>query len=467
MKKILALAAVAALTAGVSAYAANPFSDVTADDWAYQAVSDLSAQGVVEGYPDGTFKGERNMTRYELAQIVARLMAKEDQLNAEQQATLDKLAGEYADELANLGVRVSNLEKKVGNLYWSGDARMRYIASSSDKVADKYDGRIRLNVKGQVNDATYVQGQFVNNMNFKDEASSNTTMAQIYVNHNFNKNVAVRLGRQPIAFGNQGGWQYNGLEGYDGAQVSYNNGKLALTTGFGQLNASDWATLGIKKDDTVYGGYAATNAGSIYGAKSTDMYFAKGAYDFGFAKLGADYVKFQGSFDADKIGSFEDAYGTHYMAGQELFGINLNIPVQQFNVFGEYWKNTTLGDFDTAWNAGLSYGKADWKKPGTFDLSVSYNDVDAGAYFGGGTWHNDMLTNLVKPVATAVAKNGNTPAHNDWTLAGATNLTFWNVLANVTLQKNVQLHAEYAFGADAENAADPDDSWTVSLNYKF
>ena len=111
MKKILALAAVAALTAGVSAYAANPFSDVTPDDWAFQAVSDLSAQGVVEGYPDGSFKGERNMTRYELAQIVARLMAKEDQLNAEQQATIDKLAGEYADELANLGVRVSDLEK--------------------------------------------------------------------------------------------------------------------------------------------------------------------------------------------------------------------------------------------------------------------------------------------------------------------------------------------------------------------
>ena len=63
MKKILALAAVAALTAGVSAYAANPFSDVTPDDWAFQAVSDLSAQGVVEGYPDGSFKGERNMTR--------------------------------------------------------------------------------------------------------------------------------------------------------------------------------------------------------------------------------------------------------------------------------------------------------------------------------------------------------------------------------------------------------------------
>ena len=414
MKKILALAAVAALTAGVSAYAANPFSDVTADDWAYQAVSDLSAQGVVEGYPDGTFKGERNMTRYELAQIVARLMAKEDQLNAEQQATLDKLAGEYADELANLGVRVSNLEKKVGNLYWSGDARMRYTASSSDEVADKYDGRIRLNVKGQVNDATYVQGQFVTNMYFKDakKDDGNTTMSQIYVNHNFGKNVAVRLGRQPIAFGNQGGWMYNALNGYDGAQVSYNNAKLSLTTGFGQLND---------------------------GWKDTDVYFAKGAYDFGFAKLNADYIADKDSVADDRV---------------EIYGVGLNIPVQKFNVFGEYWKNTTTGDYeyDTAWNAGLSYGKADWKKAGTWDLSVAYNDVDAGVYFGGGTWHNDML------------KNFGTEKYLD-----ADNLTFWNVLANVTLQKNVQLHAEYAFGADAEgtNGVDPDDSWTVSLNYKF
>ena len=405
MKKILALAAVAALTAGVSAYAANPFSDVTADDWAYQAVSDLSAQGVVEGYPDGTFKGERNMTRYELAQIVARLMAKEDQLNAEQQATLDKLAGEYADELANLGVRVSNLEKKVGNISWNGDARMRYTNFSADK-ADKYDGRIRLNVKGQVNDATYVQGQFVTNMYFKDakDDDGDTSMSQIYVNHNFGKNVAVRLGRQPIAFGDQGGWLYNALNGYDGAQVSYNNAKLALTTGFGQLNAGN--------------------------VKDKDFYFAKGAYDFGFAKLNADYIADKDSV-AEKRG--------------EVYGVGLNIPVQQFNVFGEYWNNTTAKDYDTAWNAGLSYGKADWKKAGTWDLSVAYNDVDANVYFGGTGWHTDILDQV----------------------AAANNLTFWSAIANVTLQKNVQLNARYAFAADAEKGADPDDAWAVSLNYKF
>ena len=408
MKKILALAAVAALTAGVSAYAANPFSDVTADDWAYQAVSDLSAQGVVEGYPDGTFKGERNMTRYELAQIVARLMAKEDQLNAEQQATLDKLAGEYADELANLGVRVSNLEKKVGNLYWSGDARMRYqtkdntLNKEGKFGPDSWNGRMRINVKGQVNESTYVNGKMAYDMDFKDNSKDKGVyMQQLFVNHNFGKDVAVRLGRQPIAFGNQGGWMYGDANGYDGAQIAYNNGKLDLTTGFGQLNGSH---------------------------VDEDMYFAKGAYDFGFAKLNADYIAAKETND-----------------NAEIYGVGLNIPVQQFNVFGEYWNNTTANDYDTAWNAGLSYGKADWKKAGTWDLTVAYNDVDANVYFGGSGLSTDILKAL--------------PA--------AHNLTYWNALANVTLQKNVQLHAEYAFAGDAEVGADPEDAWTVSLNYKF
>ena len=448
MKKILALAAVAALTAGVSAYAANPFSDVTADDWAYQAVSDLSAQGVVEGYPDGTFKGERNMTRYELAQIVARLMAKEDQLNAEQQATLDKLAGEYADELANLGVRVSNLEKKVGNISWSGDARMRYQTqdntwkdathkagvAANDKAAakasDSWNGRMRINVKGQVNESTYVNGKLAYDMDFKgDDSAKKIYMQQLFVNHNFGKDVAVRLGRQPIVFGNQGGWLYGNSNGYDGAQVAYNNGKLSLTTGFGQLNASDVAAV-----------------------KDTDMYFAQGAYDFGFAKLNADYIADKDSKEGERA---------------EIYGVGLNIPVQKFNVFGEYWNNTTAKDYDTAWNAGLSYGKADWKKPGTWDLSVAYNDVDAGVYFGGSGLSTDVLATL-KDRTTSFTTKAGTVVAND--VDSATNVTFWNAIANVTLQKNVQLHAEYAFSVDTENNAkdrEAKDAWTVSLNYKF
>ena len=434
MKKILALAAVAALTAGVSAYAANPFSDVTPSDWAYQAVVDLSEQGVVEGYPDGTFKGERNITRYEMAQIIARMLAKEDQLNAEQRATLDKLAGEYADELANLGVRVSNLEKKVGNLYWSGDARMRYQDKNLDQK-DGWNGRIRINVRGQVNDSTYVQGRFLNEMDFKDNASSDTSMDQLYVNHNFGKDVSVRLGRQPISFGDQAGWLNNGHEGYDGAQIAYNNGKLSLTTGYGQFNNT--------YDTFAYGGKDNDD--------QSDFYFARGAYDFDFAKLGVDYISFkdkQNKVTEGKINAAGDKATVDFEGTKpELFGVNLNIPVQQFNVFGEYWKNTTAPDAleDTAWNAGLSYGAANWKKPGTWDLSVAYNSVGNGVYLGATGWQTNILD----------------------AVANAKQLKFWNAMGDVTLAKNVQLHAEYAFAADADQGADPDDAWTVSLNYKF
>ena len=423
MKKILAIAAVAALTAGVSAYAANPFSDVTPDDWAYQAVSDLSDQGVVEGYPDGTFKGERNMTRYELAQIIARLMAKEDQLNAEQRATLDKLAGEYADELANLGVRVGNLEKKVGNIYWSGDARMRYQDKSYDE-ADGWNGRIRINVKGQVNDSTYVQGCMTSNMDFKGDQQANTYMNQLYVNHNFGKDFAVRLGRQPISFGDQTGWLFNGAEGYDGIQGAYNNGKLSLATGYGEFNDGYDEVKGTKTTEAA------------------DFYFARGAYDFDFAKLGVDYINFQSKTEGED--------------NPELIGANLAVPFgghDNFNLFGEYWKNTTAvreddgSKSDDAWNVGLGYSTLNLKKPGTFGLSVAYNEVGDQVYFGGTGWQTNIL--------------------DGFTLTDANKLKFWSAIGDVVLQKNVTLHGEYAFAAKADGADDPDDAWTVSLNYKF
>ena len=414
MKKVLAIAAVAALTAGVSAYAANPFSDVTPNDWAYQAVEDLSEQGVVEGYPDGTFKGERNITRYEMAQIIARMLAKEDQLNAEQRATLDKLAGEYADELANLGVRVSNLEKKVGNLYWSGDARMRYQDKATDD--DSWNGRMRINVKGQVNDSTYVQGRLTSNMDFKKTEDTSVVFDQLYVNHDLGKAATVRLGRIPVAFGDQGGWLYGDSYGVDGAEAAFHLGeKVDVTAGYGRFNTSDY-------DKNV---------------EDQDAFYARGAAKLGDGKLGVDYIKFVGDKKANTA------------AGYELMGANLTIPVQDFRVFGEYWKNTTYENGnDTAWNAGIGYGKLNLKKPGSFAIDVAYNDVDEGVYFGGTGLQTDALKYLTK--------------HD------ATNVTFWNAMADVTLQKNVFLHGEYAFDVSADNADINDkDAWTVSLNYKF
>ena len=420
MKKILALAAVAALTAGVSAYAANPFSDVTPSDWAYQAVVDLSEQGVVEGYPDGTFKGERNITRYEMAQIIARMLAKEDQLNAEQRATLDKLAGEYADELANLGVRVSNLEKKVGNIYWSGDARMRYKDNSVKDAHDTWDGRMRINVKGQVNDTTTINGRLTYNMNFKDSTKdSGVYMDILNAKHQFG-DFAVTLGRYANNFGNEYSWRFGDSHNFDGAELSYAKNAFNAEVGFGQFD-TDY-TKDVNKDKTLI--------------DDKDAFYAKAGYDFGFAKLGADYLKFQGNNGTTAADKLND----------ELYGIDLNIPVGDFYVLGEYVKNTTTNfKNDDAWNAGIGYGVANWKKPGTFNVNLMYNDIGGATYFGGTGIGTDMLGNL----------------------KGDDELKFWNLGTDVTLAKNVQLHGEYAFAADLDKGNDPDDAWTVSLNYKF
>ena len=409
MKKILAIAAVAALTAGVSAYAANPFSDVSPDDWAYQAVSDLSDQGVVEGYPDGTFKGERNMTRYELAQVIARLMAREDRLNAEQKATLDKLAGEYADELANLGVRVSNLEKKVGNISWFGDARMRWkekgYNTDGSRKDDVWDGRMRINAKAQVNDSTYVRGRFTSNMNFKDNADANTKMDVLFVHHQFGDKVGMNLGRNFLTLG-QTGMYYDDF--FDGAQLFIGDSKLTLEAGYGRMNT--WINdYGQKKDDTVYA--------RLYGQTG------RIGYD-------AEYIKTVGAADADK---------------KSIWGAGLTVGVTDaVDIFGDFYKNTEPKGDPQMWTAGLGFGHYNLKKPGTFRVAAQYVRNEAGAYFGGSTYTAFPASSLLN-----------------------VDSKFWLANADVVLAKNIRLHGEYAFNVKTDDSVDYDDLATVSLNYNF
>ena len=417
MKKILALAAVAALTAGVSAYAANPFSDVTPDDWAFQAVSDLSVQGVVEGYPDGSFKGERNMTRYELAQIIARLMAKEDQLNAEQQATLDKLAGEYADELANLGVRVANLEKKVGNISWSGDARMQY-QHPQNGLHDAYGARMRLNVSGQVNDKVRVEGRLSTEADLKGNESADTEMDRIHVVYTPTDELTFDLGRTGVGLSQTG--IYMDEDGiFDGVAGTYDNGKFNVGAGYGRFK----------------GVYDKWNLD----ADIPEAWFVKaGGNVGGVADLSAFYLE-------QKHFAWTDE-------NLKTWGVGAAFNVGDFTVDGDYIKNTNkVIDKAAMWTAGLTYGEVDTDKVGSWTLGVHYVDADPGAYIGGVTaWDMSQFLDAS-------------------TLVGA---KFWMAKAGVAVQKNVELDAYYYFNGKSKLAVndeklDGDDMWGIELNYAF
>lgn len=430
MKKVMIIAAAAALTCGASAFAANPFSDVSTSDWAYQAVTTLSEQGVVEGYPDGTFKGQQNITRYEMAQIIARMLAKEDQYNAEQRATIDKLASQYADELNSLGVRVSNLEKKVGNVRFDGDARMFYgqeykqngtTNELTTKSKDDWTGRIRLGATAYVNDNTYVYGRFVNEMDFVGEKDSDTSMDRLFVHHQFGKDAALTLGRSELWLGSTGMF-YDDI--FDGIRANVGTEKLGLEAGYGRFKT--WNDLG-----------------QDYGSQNNpESWYTSLKGQAGPLTLGADYIDMSKS-----------DFGDHMTLMGRFWGVNANVAFSKVSVFGDYYKNTKWTGDPAFYTAGLAYGAAKAEHPGSFRIGAQYVKAETGSYFGGTSMDIDPMSVLYAP--------------NN----GLKSVKFWQATADVVVMPNVTLHGEYAFNVKGDNTnggtKDYDDLSTVSLNYVF
>lgn len=264
MKRLPFGAALAALMLTTSSFvmADNAFSDVTPDDWSYKAVSQLADEGVIDGYPDGTFKGNKNITRYEMGQIVARLMAKEGTLTADQKATLDKLSTDYAGELDNLGVRVDKLENQVFKdttfLYdFRASAMPSYdnIFKDSDHDHDDSMGfRFRVNSYTKMTPRVWLYGQLETHMsmngksftgvNATDEDDGEFKLNRFFTTYHwgevkdhyfFNKGPTddnIVLGRFPMSMGVTG-YTYDGEFTGIGVQFGdyFKGGALRIATG--------------------------------------------------------------------------------------------------------------------------------------------------------------------------------------------------------------------------------------------
>ena len=260
MKKTLVSALTGALVIGATATtfaAANPFEDVPADHWAYDAVAQLAADGVIEGYGDGTYRGDQEITRYEMAQMVARAMAKTG-VNGADKAMIDRLAAEFADELNNLGVRVAALEKKVDNVKWTGRVRYRYIHRSEDNMSDhEKENRntnqvlFRLEPTARINEnwvgkARIDYGQ-ADNMNTGANTTS-ATVDRIYVEGTYGT-TKIDLGKIPFKTQSD----YGMVSDYRmaGGQVVFGK-DVKLSLAAGRINDTNYALF-------AHGG---TNAGT-------------------------------------------------------------------------------------------------------------------------------------------------------------------------------------------------------------
>ena len=373
MKKHLAVLAATAVLGVTSAFAANPFADVTPQDWAYQAVAQLASQGIVNGYPDGTFKGQNNITRFEMAQMVAKALVRQDRVDAEQNAIINRLANEFATELNNLGVRVSTLENKVGNFAFTGDARLRYQNSKKEDTntyKSKFDYRARVQFEATVNDNTKAVVRLAGEKDeFGSAGNPKTSLDHVYVQHNFGKYATATAGRQDLVIGN--GLVYDDY--FEGAVATVGKDKLNASVAYGYLQGGEAEGLERKNNAQVT------------------------VYQLNYNPVEKVAVK---GFYAD----------VHEKGENSVYGASVDVKLgKKVRAGGEYIKHETHGAAGEAWTAGLGYGEADIEKAGTWGTKVQYFDLKTEAPVVSNTWNlNDQNRNYRGYLATVdytVAKN--------------------------------------------------------------
>ena len=373
MKKSLVLAMAMALGVTASAYAANPFSDVPAGHWAYDSINKLAAAGVIEGYGDSTFGGDKLMTRYEMAQIVAKAMAKG--------ANVDKLAAEFADELDNLGVRVANLEKKADNVKVTGELRYKYMSKQGDANVDKdgnhnsfeNDLRSRIWVTGQINDDWSYTGMLENTQDLTDNAGNeNTAFQRAYVEGKLG-GLNVTAGRYNAFFANGNVYDTRA----DGVEVSYGS-KIQLKGFAGKGTDATWTDAKNEDHDTSFGNYA--------GVELTG--------DFNKLGLTAGYVNFKDMFEDAKYEGDTKVVGEGldnaiwYVGGSYDFDGNVAVSGMYLKGDASYKDNDVKGVGSDGWTAGLTYKGAEASEAGSWGLFANYYD-QGGMTYVAHTFDND------------------------------------------------------------------------------
>ena len=364
-KKTLVSAITAALVVGAASTtfaAANPFSDVPADSWAYDAVTTLAADGVIDGYPDGTYKGQNTMTRYEMAQIVARAMAKTD-LEKADKALVDKLAAEFAEELDNLGVRVADLEKKSDNVKFGGELRYTYTQVNDDSNwvkstdGDGNDLLFRLDPKAYIGNTGWTANA---RLDFKvdidsDANSTDTTVDRIYVEGPL-FGATVQAGKLPV-FTAQGLVMDDPISG---AQIKFGSDAFTTTVAAGRYNETH-ETVADKEGKDVTAEY--------YGVQFDYTPSEQLALNAGYTSLqNVDAVANYGYNFVIPNGADNDLNIWH-VGGRYAFDKNVALAAQ--------YAQSDADDYDTAWTAELQYKGADPADAGSWGMYAGYRSIDA------------------------------------------------------------------------------------------
>ncbi len=379
MRKLALSVAAILVLAVVSPAFAQPFADVPTDHWAFDAIAELAAKGIIEGFPDGTFKGDRGVTRYEVAMIVARILARIEAIKIPAPAapapapqvtradvqTIQRLVNEFRAELAALGVRVTAVEEELTALKGAADktnitGNWTWVSTfNSGAAAAVARNRARLTFKGSVGGGTAV---FLRaRWNAVSPGTNTTDFDKVYFDFPA-FGLSFRVGRDYWSLGDNaillssaetagardavrvmgsfGGFSFTGL--------GYFNGTSDSATTYGarvEMGLAGWA-IGVNyRDDRDWSG-----GGFVGNGYSAD--FSGGLFP-GFT-LSGEYASYTPSgaaaATAYKVNVAIDLGGMGMMSGWSPTAnvwykdYKAGYPVQDTNIYdlGGFWKGADL-----------------------------------------------------------------------------------------------------------------------------
>ena len=369
MKKSVVSALTTALVVGAASTtfaAANPFSDVPAGHWAYDAVNQLAADGVIEGYGDNTFLGNRNITRYEMAQMVAKAMAKSSNGNVSStdRAALDRLQAEFSDELNNLGVRVSELEKYADKVKWTGEFRYRYISDRREGT-DAYGTKIktkknqdwvhfRLFPTAEVNKHWKVKARMTASYNMDKDNTGTFNMTYGFAEGTYDK-FKVSVGKMPFYSNIDDGLVMDDF--FSGGRIEVGSKwKLNVEAGRWNLNdANNYIGADLGEDD------AASYQGAELSYDTGDKFMIGGSYKH----FNSD--AFRGATRYNVYGKEQDDADIWSAAASYKLDKNVKL-------FYTYAQNPTADEYNIGWTGQLSY-KGSNKKRNSWGAWAAYRYV--------------------------------------------------------------------------------------------